>query len=163
MVCGNRVERDRKGRRADPILRRRSRIHATTIEAIDSPVRAPRGASGNYLIANAMAWRSIWNDAGQRVRRDLAFFAAADRQSVVAQTTGATYTAYFVSRLSARQLLEPKTGDHDRRHQSCCATVWRARDRAATLSGPGADDDDRLARIRLKHDVLHHRGTAKSE
>ncbi|MCX7142757.1 MAG: C45 family autoproteolytic acyltransferase/hydrolase [Proteobacteria bacterium] len=100
-----------------PILRRRI-LHSTTYcEAIETLVRSPRGASGNYLIAHRDGVAIDFE-----VTPDEVFVVYPERgllthsnhfQSPVAQATGAAkfYSGDSLYRdFRARQLLEPKIG-----------------------------------------------------
>jgi isopenicillin-N N-acyltransferase-like protein len=120
LVCGNLlVSTHDKGVAGVPIpiLRRRILHSRHYYEAIDSLARAPRGASGNYLIAHRDGVAIDFETTPEQVyvvypERGLLTHSN-HFQSVVAQTTGATkyYTGDTLYRdFRARQLLEPKIG-----------------------------------------------------
>ena len=120
MVCGNLlVSNEDRGKVGVPIpiLRRRILHSRHYYEAIDSLVRAPRGASGHYVIAHRDGVAIDFETTPENVytvypERGLLTHAN-HFQSVVAQTTGVTkyYTGDTLYRdFRARQLLEPKIG-----------------------------------------------------
>ena len=120
IVCGNLLvsTHDRGAAGVPiPILRRRILHSRHYYEAIDSLARAPRGASGNYLIAHRDGVAIDFETTPEQVyvvypERGLLTHSN-HFQSVVAQSTGATkyYTGDTLYRdFRARQLLEPKIG-----------------------------------------------------
>ena len=120
MVCGNLlVSNHDRGKTGVPIpiLRRRILHSRYYYEAIDSLVRAPRGASGNYVIAHRDGVAIDFETTPDNVyvvypERGLLTHAN-HFQSVVAQTTGAAkyYTGDTLYRdFRARQLLEHRIG-----------------------------------------------------
>ena len=120
LVCGNLlVSNDDRGKVGVPIpiLRRRILHSRFYYEAIDTLVRAPRGASGNYVIAHRDGVAIDFETTPENVyvvypERGLLMHAN-HFQSTVAQTTGVTkyYTGDTLYRdFRARQLLEPKIG-----------------------------------------------------
>ena len=120
LVCGNLlVSTHDKGAAGVPIpiLRRRILHSRHYYEAIDSLARAPRGASGNYLIAHRDGVAIDFETTPENVyvvypERGLLTHSN-HFQSIVAQTTGASkyYTGDTLYRdFRARQLLEPKIG-----------------------------------------------------
>lgn len=120
MVCGNLLvsTHDRGASGVPiPILRRRILHSRHYYEAIDSLARAPRGASGNYLIAHRDGVAIDFETTPENVyvvypERGLLTHSN-HFQSVVAQSTGVTkyYTGDTLYRdFRARQLLEPKIG-----------------------------------------------------
>ncbi len=120
VVCGNLlVSNEDRGKTGVPIpiLRRRILHSRHYYEAIDSLMRAPRGASGNYLIAyrDGMAIDfETTPDAAYTIYPDRGLLTHANHfQSVVAQAKGVSkyYTADTLYRdFRARQLLEPRIG-----------------------------------------------------
>ena len=120
VVCGNLlVSNEDKGKVGVPIpILRRRILHATHYyEAIDALVRAPRGASGNYVIAHrdgvAIDFETT-PDNVYMVYPERGLLTHANHfQSPVAHATGVAkyYTADSLYRdVRARQLLEPKIG-----------------------------------------------------
>ncbi|NBS58043.1 MAG: hypothetical protein EBS65_13540 [Betaproteobacteria bacterium] len=120
LVCGNLLVSTHDRGRAGvpiPILRRRILHSRHYYEAIDSLALAPRGASGNYLIAHRDGVAIDFETTPDNVyvvypERGLLTHSN-HFQSVVAQATGATkfYTGDTLYRdFRARQLLEPKIG-----------------------------------------------------
>ncbi len=120
MVCGNLLvsTHDRGAAGVPiPILRRRILHSEHYYDAIDSLAMAPRGASGNYLIAHRDGVAIDFETTPEQVyvvypERGLLTHSN-HFQSVVAQSTGATkyYTGDTLYRdFRARQLLEPKIG-----------------------------------------------------
>lgn len=120
LVCGNLLVSNADHGKVGvpiPILRRRILHSRLYYEAIDSLVRAPRGASGNYLIAHrdgvAIDFETTPDDVFVIYPEHELLTHANHFQSVVAQTTGVSkyYTADTLYRdFRARQLLEPKIG-----------------------------------------------------
>lgn len=120
LVCGNlMVSNDDRGKVGVPIpiLRRRILHSRLYYEAIDSLVRAPRGASGNYLIAHrdgvAIDFETTPDNVYVIYPERGVLTHANHFQSAVAQSTGVAkyYTADSLYRdFRARQLLEPKIG-----------------------------------------------------
>ena len=119
-VCGNLlVSNEDKGRVGVPIpiLRRRILNSRHYYEAIDTLVKSPRGASGNYVIAHRDGVGIDFETTPDHVymmypERGLLTHAN-HFQSPVAQATGVAkyYTGDSVYRdFRARQLLEPKIG-----------------------------------------------------
>ncbi|HEX3170508.1 MAG TPA: C45 family peptidase [Burkholderiales bacterium] len=170
MVCGNLlVSNEDRGKVGVPIpiLRRRILHSRHYYEAIDSLVRAPRGASGNYLIAHRDGVAIDFETTPDNVyvvypERGLLTHAN-HFQSVVAQTTGVTkyYTGDTLYRdFRARQLLEPKIGkitiddiklvlrDEFGAPRAICRTPH---------DYPGQEPTMTIASLvfDLKHDVLH--------
>jgi isopenicillin-N N-acyltransferase-like protein len=120
VVCGNLlVSHEDKGKIGIPIpILRRRILHARHYyEAIDALVRAPRGASGNYVIAHRDGIAIDFETTPENVymvypERGLLTHAN-HFQSAVAQSTGVAkyYTGDSVYRdFRARQLLERKIG-----------------------------------------------------
>ena len=120
LVCGNLlVSNDDRGAAGVPIpILRRRILHARHYyEAIDSLAQAPRGASGNYVIAHRDGVAIDFETTPANVyvvypERGLLTHSN-HFQSVVAQATGVTkfYTGDTLYRdFRARQLLEPKIG-----------------------------------------------------
>lgn len=120
LVCGNLlVSNDDRGKVGVPIpvLRRRILHSRHYYEAIDALVKAPRGASGNFLIVHRDGVAIDFETTSDNVyviypERGLLTHAN-HFQSAVAQTTGVArfYTADSLYRdFRARQLLEPKIG-----------------------------------------------------
>jgi isopenicillin-N N-acyltransferase like protein len=120
LVCGNLLvsTHDRGAAGVPiPILRRRILHSVHYCDAIDSLAMAPRGASGNYLIAHRDGVAIDFETTPEQVyvvypERGLLTHSN-HFQSVVAQSTGATkyYTGDTLYRdFRARQLLEPKIG-----------------------------------------------------
>ena len=100
-----------------PILRRRILHSRHYYEAIDALVRAPRGASGNYVIAHrdgvAIDFETTPDDVFVVYPERGLLTHANHFQSTVAQATGVSkyYTGDSLYRdFRARQLLEPKIG-----------------------------------------------------
>lgn len=121
VVCGNLLVSNED--RGDigvpvPILRRRILQSAHYYDAIERLVRAPRGASGNYLIAHR---EGVAIDFEVSPNRAFALYPergllthANHFQSPIAQATGVAkfYTGDSLYRdFRARQLLEPKIGN----------------------------------------------------
>jgi isopenicillin-N N-acyltransferase-like protein len=120
VVCGNLlVSNEDKGRVGVPIpiLRRRILDSRHYYEAIDTLVKSPRGASGNYLIGHRDGVAINFETTPEHVytvypERGLLTHAN-HFQSPVAQATGVAkyYTGDSLYRdFRARQLLEPKIG-----------------------------------------------------
>jgi isopenicillin-N N-acyltransferase-like protein len=121
VVCGNLlVSNEDKGKVGVPIpILRRRILHARHYyEAIDALVRAPRGASGNYVIAHRDGVGIDFETTPDHVytiypERGLITHAN-HFQSQVAQASGVAkyYAGDSIYRdFRARQLLEPKIGD----------------------------------------------------
>lgn len=120
VVCGNLlVSHDDRGKVGVPIpiLRRRILHSRRYYEAIDALVRAPRGASGNYVIAHrdgvAIDFETTPDNVYMIYPERGLLTHANHFQSPVAQSTGVAkfYTADSLYRdFRARQLLEPKIG-----------------------------------------------------
>jgi isopenicillin-N N-acyltransferase like protein len=120
VVCGNLlVSHEDKGKVGVPIpILRRRILHARHYyEAIDALVRAPRGASGNYVIAHRDGVAVDFETTPERaymVYPERGLLTHANHfQSPVAQAAGIAkyYTGDSVYRdFRARQLLEPKIG-----------------------------------------------------
>jgi isopenicillin-N N-acyltransferase-like protein len=170
LVCGNLlVSNDDRGKVGVPIpiLRRRILHSRHYYEAIDSLVRAPRGASGNYVIAHRDGMAIDFETTPENVfvvypERGLLTHAN-HFQSVVAQTTGVSkyYTGDTLYRdFRARQLLEPKIGritiddikavlrDEFGAPRAICRTPHEY---------PGSEPTMTIASLifDLKHDVMH--------
>ena len=170
MVCGNLlVSNEDRGKVGVPIpiLRRRILHSRHYYEAIDSLMRAPRGASGNYVIAHRDGVAIDFETTPDNVyvvypERGLLTHAN-HFQSVVAQTTGVTkyYTGDTLYRdFRARQLLEPKIGkitiddiklvlrDEFGAPRAICRTPH---------DYPGSEPTMTIASLifDLKHDVMH--------
>ncbi|HWI14921.1 MAG TPA: C45 family peptidase, partial [Burkholderiales bacterium] len=121
VVCGNLlVSHEDKGSTGVPIpiLRRRILQSRHYYEAIDRLVRAPRGASGNYLIGHrdgvAIDFEMSPNQAFPVYPERGLLTHSNHFQSPVAQATGVArfYTGDSLYRdFRARQLLEPRIGD----------------------------------------------------
>jgi isopenicillin-N N-acyltransferase-like protein len=121
LVCGNLlVSHEDKGKVGVPIpiMRRRILNSRHYYEAIDTLVKSPRGASGNYLIAHkggvAIDFETT-PDNVYTVYPERGLLTHSNHfQSVVAQSTGVAkyYTGDSLYRdFRSRQLLEPKIGD----------------------------------------------------
>ena len=170
LVCGNLLVSNHDRGKVGvpiPILRRRILHSRHYYEAIDSLVRAPRGASGNYVIAHRDGVAINFETTPENVfvvypERGLLTHAN-HFQSVVAQTTGVTryYTGDTLYRdFRARQLLEPKIGsitlddiksvlrDEFGAPRAICRTPH---------DYPGSEPTMTIASLifDLKHDVMH--------
>ena len=142
MVCGNPlVSNEDRGKVGVPIpiLRRRILHSRHYYEAIDSLVRAPRGASGNYLIAHRDGVAIDFETTPDNVyvvypERGLLTHAN-HFQSVVAQTTGVTkyYTETLCIATFARASCSSPRSAKSRSttSSSCCAMSLARRARSA--------------------------------
>jgi hypothetical protein len=163
VVCGNLlVSNEDKGKVGVPIpiLRRRILHSRHYYEAIDSLVRSPRGASGNYLIAHrdgvAIDFETTPNNVYMVYPERGLLTHANHFQSPVAQATGVGQVLHRrqpVSRLSRAPAARAQDRlDHHRRHQGGAAR--RVRRAAldlplpARVSGTRRHHDHRLADFR---------------